>query len=138
MALTKLGSGAKYIIDSDAPQVWADKIKEVREKGVGTCTDDAKQLRKEYMAKYSTQKQCHSLVKKMRELFADKQGDTQGITQGAGSNESVEDTRNKVETTVSGNKSMQSQTQHVAGCDVHIFPNDFSYCNAKNLQIIHF
>ena len=74
MVLTKLGSGAKYIIDSDAPQVWADKIKEVREKGVGTCTDDAKQLRKEYMAKYSTQKQCHSLVKKMRELFADKQG----------------------------------------------------------------
>ena len=65
-------------------------------------------------------------------------GDTRGITQGAGSNESVEDTRNKVETTVSGNKSMQSQTQHVAGCDVHSFPNDFSYCNAKNLQIIHF
>ena len=45
-------------------------------------------------------------------------GDTQGITQGAGSNESVEDTRNKVETTVLGNKSMQSQTQYVTGCDV--------------------
>lgn len=64
--------------------------------------------------------------------------DTQGIIQGAGSNESVEDTRNKVETTVLGNKNMQSQTQHVAGCDVHSFPNDFSHCNAKNLQIIHF
>ena len=64
-------------------------------------------------------------------------GDTQGIIQGAGSNESVEDTGNKVETTVLGNKSMQSQTQHVAGCDVHSFPNDFIY-DAKNLQIIYF
>ena len=64
-------------------------------------------------------------------------GDTQGIIQGAGSNESVEDIGNKVETTVLGNKSMQSQTQHVAGCDVHSFPNDFS-CDAKNLQIIYF
>ena len=74
MALTKLPSGPKYIIDPDEPQVWADKIKEVREKGVGTCTDDAKQLRKEYVARYSTQEQCHSLVKKMWELFPDKQG----------------------------------------------------------------
>ena len=66
-------------------------------------------------------------------------GDTQVIIQGAGSNESVENTctRNEVETTVSGNKSMQSQTQHVAGSDVHSFPNDFS-CDAKNLQIIYF
>ena len=76
MALKKLPSrGAKHIIDSDNPQVWANKIKEVREKGVGTCTDDAKQLRKEYMAKYSKQKQCHSLVKKMWEFFpADELG----------------------------------------------------------------
>ncbi|XP_067057110.1 uncharacterized protein [Acropora muricata] len=104
MALKKLPSrGAKHIIDSDNPQVWADKIKEVKEKGVGTCTDDAKQLRKEYMAKYSTQERCRALVKKMWELFPDKQGDTQGIIQGAGSNASVENTctRNKVETTVS-------------------------------------
>ena len=45
-------------------------------------------------------------------------GDTQHVTQGAGSNENVENTRKKVETTVLGNKSMQSQTQHVAGRDV--------------------
>ena len=74
MAVKKLPSGAEYIIDSDEPQVWADKIKEVREKGVGKCSDDAKQLRKEYMEKYSTQEQCHALVKKMLEFFPDKQG----------------------------------------------------------------
>ena len=74
MAVKKLPSGEEYIIDSDKPQVWADKIKEVREKGVGKCSDDAKQLRKQYMAKYSTQEQCHALVKKMLEMFPDKQG----------------------------------------------------------------
>ena len=74
MAVKKLPSGGEYIIDSDEPQVWADKIKEVRKKGVGKCSDDAKQLRKEYMEKYSTQGQCYALVKKMLEMFPDKQG----------------------------------------------------------------
>ena len=74
MAVKKLHSGGEYIVDSDEPQVWADKIKEVREKGVGKCSDDAKQLRKDYMEKYSTQEQCHRLVKKMLEFFPDKQG----------------------------------------------------------------
>ena len=74
MAVKKLPSGAEYIIDSDEPEVWAKKIKEVREKGVGKCSDDAKQLRKEYMEKYSTKEQCHRLVKKMLEFFPDKQG----------------------------------------------------------------
>ena len=74
MAVKELSSGPKYIIYSDEPEVWAKKIKEVRKKGAGRCSEDAKKLRKEYMAKYSTQEQCHALVKKMRELFADKQG----------------------------------------------------------------
>ncbi|XP_067016176.1 uncharacterized protein [Acropora muricata] len=73
MAVKELSSGPKYIIYSDDPEVWAKKIKEVRKKGAGRCSEDAKKLRKEYMAKYSTQEQCHALVKKMRELFADKQ-----------------------------------------------------------------
>ena len=74
MAVKKLPSGAEYIIDSDEPKVWANKIKEAREKGTGRCSDDAKQLRKEYVAKYSRQEQCHALVKKMLEMFPDKQG----------------------------------------------------------------
>ncbi|XP_067057068.1 D-inositol 3-phosphate glycosyltransferase-like isoform X1 [Acropora muricata] len=115
MAVKELSSGPKYIIYSNEPEVWAEKIKEVRKRGARKCSIDAQKLRKEYMAKYSTQKQCHSLVKKMRELFADKQGDTQGITQGPGSNESVEDTRNKVETTVSGDTRGITKGE---GCDV--------------------
>ncbi|XP_067057092.1 uncharacterized protein [Acropora muricata] len=83
MALKKLPGGAEYIIDSKEPQVWADKIKEVREKGVGKCSADAKQLRKEYMEKYSKEEQCHALVKKMLEMFPDKQapdGDKLNVT----------------------------------------------------------
>ena len=74
IAVKELSSGPKYIIYSDDPEVWAKKIKQVRKKGAGRCSEDAKKLRKEYMAKYSTQEQCHALVKKMRELYADKQG----------------------------------------------------------------
>ena len=74
MAVKELSSGPKYIIYSDEPEVWAKKIEEVRKKGAGRCSEDAKKLRKEYMAKYCTQEQCHALVKKMRELSADKQG----------------------------------------------------------------
>ncbi|XP_044179041.1 uncharacterized protein LOC114952140 isoform X2 [Acropora millepora] len=80
MAVKELPSGAGYIINSQAPQVWAVEIEKVREKGVGKCSIDAQKLRKEYMAKYSAQKQCRALVKKMRELYAGKQGGTQDTT----------------------------------------------------------
>ena len=74
MAVKELSSGPKYIIYSNDPEVWAEKIKEVRKRGARKCSIDAQKLRKEYMAKYSTQKQCRALVKKMRELYAGKQG----------------------------------------------------------------
>ena len=74
VALKKLPSGTKYIIDSDVPKVWADKIRELRQKGAVTCSVDAEQLRKEYMEKYNKQEQCQALVKKMWEMFPGKQG----------------------------------------------------------------
>ena len=74
MAVKELSSGPKYIIYSDKPEDWAKKIKEVRKKGAGRCSEDAKTLREEYMAKYSTQERCRALVKKMWELFPGKQG----------------------------------------------------------------
>ena len=74
MALKKLDIGADYIIGSDKPQVWADKIKEVRRKGAENCFRDAQKLREEYMEKYNKQKQCHTLVQKMRRMSQDKQG----------------------------------------------------------------
>ena len=64
------------------------------------------------------QKICRSLIFKVRfakysflELFFS--GDSQGITQGVGSNDSVENTGRKVETI-----STQCQTQNVPGYDV--------------------
>ena len=74
MALKKLDIGADYIIDSEKPQVWADKIKEVRKKGAENCFRDAQKLREEYMEKYNKQKQCHTLVQKMWGMSQDKQG----------------------------------------------------------------
>ena len=74
MAVKELSGGPEYIIDSDEPEVWAEKIKEVREKGAGRCSEDAKKLRKEYMKNYSKTKQCHTLVEKMLGMFPDKQG----------------------------------------------------------------
>ena len=75
MALEKLPSGKKHIVDPEEPQAWADKIKEVREKGPKSCSNDAQQLREEYMKKYDKQEQCHNLVKEMLKMFPDKQGD---------------------------------------------------------------
>ena len=74
MAVKELPRGEEYVINCDEPQVWADKIKEVKEKGAGRCSEEAKKLRKEYMKKYSKTKQCHTLVEKMLEMFPDKQG----------------------------------------------------------------
>jgi len=74
-ALKNLSSGEKHIVDPDKPQVWADKIKEVREKGTKKCSDDAQQLREECMKKYDKQEQCHNLVNEMLKMFPDKQGD---------------------------------------------------------------
>ncbi|XP_067057102.1 uncharacterized protein [Acropora muricata] len=74
MAVKELSGGPEYIIDSDEPEVWAKKIKEVREKGAGRCSEDAKKLRKEYMKNYGKTKQCHTLVEKMLGMFPDRQG----------------------------------------------------------------
>ena len=74
MALKKLHRGAEYVIDSKEPLIWAEKIKEVRKKGASICFLDAQTLRKEYMETYNKQKQCHTLVQKMWEMFPDKQG----------------------------------------------------------------
>ena len=74
MALEQLPSGAKHVVDSEDPQDWANKIKEIREKGAKACTAEAKQLRLEYMEKFSWREQCDHLVEKMMGMFPEKQG----------------------------------------------------------------
>lgn len=65
VALRKLLSGGKQVVDSDDPQVWAQKIKEIRAKGRESTSFEARQLREEYMQKYSWEDQCNKLVEKM-------------------------------------------------------------------------
>ena len=62
MVLKKLSSGQRHVVDSEDPQVWADKIKEVREKGQQAAALEAKILRKEYMDAFSWEDQCSKLV----------------------------------------------------------------------------
>ena len=65
MALKKLSSGQKHIVDSEHPQVWANKIRKVREKGQQAAALEAKTLREEYMNEFSWEDQCSKLVDMM-------------------------------------------------------------------------
>ena len=76
MALKKLPSGRMHILDSEDPQQWADKIRELRDKGRTQLTREAKQLREEYMRKYCWKEQCDKLVDKMMEIVLCKEGMT--------------------------------------------------------------
>lgn len=75
MALKKLPSGAKHVMKSNDPKVWADSIKKVQEKSPEDQLSEAKQLRQEYEEKYSLEKQCNSLVERMLTLFPSRQVD---------------------------------------------------------------
>ena len=74
MVLEQLPSGAQHVVDSEEPQDWAKKIKEIREKGAKACAAEAKQLGMEYMKKFSWRKQCDHLVEKMIGMCPKKQG----------------------------------------------------------------
>ena len=64
-AVMKLPSGGKHVVDSDDPQVWAKKIKEVRTMGQEKAYLEAEKLRKEYMDEFSWEEQCNEIVEKM-------------------------------------------------------------------------
>ena len=74
MALKKLCSGKNHVVESDDPQVWAERITQVRAKDARNQFLEAKQLRKEYMEKFSWKDQCSDLVDKMMLMFPNKQG----------------------------------------------------------------
>lgn len=65
VALKKLPSGANHVVDSDDPQVWADKIREVRAKEPKARSLEAEALRKEYTGQFNWKEQCDKLVDKM-------------------------------------------------------------------------
>ena len=74
MALKKLPSGKMHVLDSEKPQDWADKIRELRNKGPTQLAREAKQLREEYVRQYCWKDQCDKLVNILMEIVPSKEG----------------------------------------------------------------
>ena len=66
--LKEMPSGRKHVVGSDDPQVWADKIKEVREKDSQILRLEAEELRNEYMSHVRWKEQCDKLVETFFEM----------------------------------------------------------------------
>ena len=64
-ALKKLPSGTNHVVESDDPQVWADRIKEVKAKDPKARSLEVETLRKEYLGQFNWKDQCDKLVEKM-------------------------------------------------------------------------
>lgn len=73
IALKSLPSGRNHVVDSDEPKIWADKIKEVREKGFKTCHVHAEQLRSEYTTRFLWKEQVDRLLRIFSEMVAQNQ-----------------------------------------------------------------
>ena len=65
MALKTLPSGAKHVVESDDPHVWADKIRAIREKDPAIRALETERLHNEYEGKFNWEDQCNELVEKM-------------------------------------------------------------------------
>ena len=71
-ALRKVPTGSACVVDSEDPQDWAKEIKAVRQKDRDVRLAESKTLREKYSEKYSWQKPCDFLVKKMQDLVFGK------------------------------------------------------------------
>ena len=67
-ALAKVPNGSPCVVHSDDPQLWAQAIKEVRQKSNETLLKDCQAVRLHYDEMYSWRKQCNELVEKMLTL----------------------------------------------------------------------
>ena len=67
-ALKGVSSGFSHVVDSEDPKEWAKAINIVRQKSREVRLEDAKYLREKYAVKYSWQKQCDYLVRKIVHL----------------------------------------------------------------------
>ena len=68
VALKRLPSGGKHVVDSEDPQDWAIKIREIRAQGVQTCHEEAEQLRNEYSREFNWNNQFSELVEKFSKM----------------------------------------------------------------------
>ena len=71
-ALMKVPTGSNCVVDSEDPKHWASKIKAVREKDRDVRLAESKLLHEKYLEKYSWEKTCGVLVKKMQNLVTGK------------------------------------------------------------------
>lgn len=60
--------GNSHVVDSDESQVWADRIKQVRNRDPELRHKEAKQLRDGYTKKFSWKNQCEEVVEKLSKL----------------------------------------------------------------------
>lgn len=64
VVLKNMSSGQKHVVESEDPQVWALRIREIKEKGKETRLMEAEELRNEYRMQFSWKEQCDKLVEK--------------------------------------------------------------------------
>ena len=69
IALKRLPFGNMYVVDSQDPQVWAERIKEIKEKDVQTCYSEVEQLKNEYIKEYKWEDQFNSVVEEFAKMF---------------------------------------------------------------------
>lgn len=62
MVLKKLPLGERHVVESEDPQVWADRIKEVKAMDPKACRVESEKLRNEYVKQFSWKDQCDKLV----------------------------------------------------------------------------
>ena len=62
MVLKKLPLGERRVVESEDPQVWADRIKEVKAMDPKACRVESEKLRNEYVKQFSWKDQCDKLV----------------------------------------------------------------------------
>ena len=67
-ALCTVPSGKSFVVESEDPEEWAKAIAGVRQKERSDRLQDIQQLRSSYEDKFSWEKQCDSLLEKMREI----------------------------------------------------------------------
>ena len=67
-ALKEVSNGSQCIVDSEDPADWARAIKAVRDRKRNVRLEEAKILRENYLQKFSWEKSCDFLVKKMYSL----------------------------------------------------------------------
>jgi len=74
IALKRLPFGDMYVVDSQDPQVWAERIKEIKEKDVEICHSEVEQLKKEYIKEYMWENQFNSVVAEFVKMFPSSDG----------------------------------------------------------------